>query len=113
MTGSTYRIAPPGFTDEQWKTFDGEGIIFIEDALDSEVIETLTAAIDRVCQVSPKYQQGQTFGSNNIVERDPAFASLIDHSRHVGAPSWLRRPSRRCSHSVSGSSTSRQRVSPK
>ena len=84
MTGSTYRIAPPGFTDEQWKTFDGEGIIFIEDALDSEVIETLTAAIDRVCQVSPKYQQGQTFGSNNIVERDPAFASLIDHSRHVG-----------------------------
>ena len=73
MTDSTYRIAPPGFTDDEWETFNREGILFFEDALDQAAIDELTAAINRVCQSSPKYQEGQTFGCQNIVERDPAF----------------------------------------
>ena len=84
MTDSPYRIAPPGFTDEQWETFERDGILFFEDALDTDAIDELSAAMDRVCQQSPKYQEGQTFGSENIVERDPTFAVLIDHPRHVG-----------------------------
>ena len=84
MTDSAYRIAPCGFTDDEWETFNREGILFFEDALDQEAIDELTAAIDRVCQSSPKYRAGETFGCENIVERDPAFAALIDHPRHIG-----------------------------
>ena len=86
MTDSAYRIAPCGFTDDEWETFNREGILFFEDALDQEAIDELTAAIDRVCQSSPKYRAGETFGCENIVERDPAFAALIDHP----SPHWLR-----------------------
>ena len=81
MTDSPYRIAPPGFTDEQWETFERDGILFFEDALDTDAIDELSAAMDRVCQQSPKYQEGQTFGSENIVERDPAFTALIRELR--------------------------------
>ena len=84
MTDSVYRIAPPGFTDDEWETFNREGILFFEDALDQAAIDELTAAVDRVCQSSPKYRAGETFGCQNIVERDPAFAALIDHPRHIG-----------------------------
>ena len=34
MTDSAYRIAPCGFTDDEWETFNREGILFFEDALD-------------------------------------------------------------------------------
>ena len=84
MTDSAYRIAPPGFTDDEWETFNREGILFFEDALDQAAIDELTAAVDRVCQSSPKYRAGETFGCQNIVERNPAFTALIDHPRHIG-----------------------------
>ncbi len=84
MNDYAYRIVPPGFTDDEWETFNREGILFFEDALDQEAIDELAAAMDRVCQASPKYRAGQTFGCENIVERDSAFAALIDHSRHIG-----------------------------
>lgn len=84
MTDATYHIAPPGFSEEEWETFARDGILFFADALDDEAIEALADAIDRVCADSPKYQEGQTFGCENIVERDPAFTALIDHPRHVG-----------------------------
>ena len=80
MTDSAYRIAPCGFTDDEWETFNREGILFFEDAL----LDGLTAAIDRVCQSSPK--SGETFGCENIVERDPAFAALIDHPATLATP---------------------------
>ena len=84
MTDSPYRIAPPGFTDEQWETFERDGILFFEDALEADAIDELSAAMDHVCQQSPKYQEGQTFGSENIVERDPTCTALIDLPRLVG-----------------------------
>ena len=52
MTDSPYRIAPPGFTDEKWETFERDGILFFEDALDTDAIDELSAAMDRVCQQS-------------------------------------------------------------
>ena len=39
MTDSAYRIAPCGFTDDEWETFNREGILFFEDALDQEAID--------------------------------------------------------------------------
>ena len=39
MTGSvTYRVAPPGFSREQWREFRDRGIVIIENALTPEEI---------------------------------------------------------------------------
>ena len=83
-TDQKYRIAPPGFTQEQWKTFNEDGIIFIEDAISDEDIDIYKDAIDRVASKNPKYTQGGYLGMENIVERDLVFTGLIDHDRHVG-----------------------------
>jgi hypothetical protein len=84
MEEKTYRIAPPGFSPEQWETFNRDGIIFIENALSDAEVEAYLHAIERVASDDPKYREGQHYGPSNIVERDPVFAGLIDHSRHVG-----------------------------
>ena len=83
-TEEKYRVAPPGFTTEQWETFNEDGIIFIEDAISDEDIQTYIDAIDRVAATSSKYTPGGYVHIENIVERDPVFADLIDNERHVG-----------------------------
>ena len=83
-TKEKYRVAPPGFTPEQWQTFNEDGIIFIEDAISDEDVQTYIDTIDRVASANPKYKPGGYLGMQNIVERDPVFAGLIDHERHVG-----------------------------
>jgi hypothetical protein len=83
-TEQKYRVAPSGFTPEQWETFNKDGIIFIEDAISDEEIQTYIDAIDRAAATSPKYTPGGYLGMENIVERDPIFTGLIDHERHVG-----------------------------
>ena len=68
-TEQKYRVAPLGFTPEQWKTFNEDGIIFIEDAVSDEDIQTYIDAIDRVAATHPKYKPGGYLGMQNIVER--------------------------------------------
>lgn len=84
MDAATYRIAPPGFTEAQWDVFNRDGILFVEDAIAPDAVREYAEAIERVCADSPQYVEGETFGRENIVERDPAFARMIDHERHVG-----------------------------
>ena len=81
---NNYRVAPLGFTTEQWQTFNEDGIIFIEDALSEDEIDAYIDAIDRVAAKHPKYTKGGYLGLENIVERDAVFTGLIDHRRHVG-----------------------------
>ena len=83
-TEQKYRVAPLGFTPEQWKTFNEDGIIFIEDAISDEDIQTYIDTIDRAAAANPKYTPGGYLGMQNIVERDPVFTGLIDNERHVG-----------------------------
>lgn len=84
-----YRIAPTGFKKEQWETFNEEGIIFIEDAISEDAIQTYIDAIDRVAASHPKYKPGGFLHMENIVERDPVFAGLIDNIFVAYCPSWL------------------------
>ena len=56
MLNGHYRVAPPGFTREQWDTFCRDGIIIIENALSADEVERYLAAIQRVTAVHPKYQ---------------------------------------------------------
>lgn len=81
---SQYRVAPPGFSDEQWEIFERDGIIVIEDALSPDEVEDYSAAIERVAQTDPRYHENGYSAKQNIVELDPVLAGLIDHPRHVG-----------------------------
>ena len=53
-----YRLAPPGFTAEQWEIFNRDGIIFIEDALDQGEIGKYREAVDRACRRKENYAEG-------------------------------------------------------
>lgn len=79
-----YLTAPPGFTPQQWETFERDGIIFLEDALSRQEIARYTDALDRIAHGDPEFDAGETFGRQNVVERDPVLAELIDHPRHIG-----------------------------
>lgn len=81
---SDYRLAPLGFTREQWTTFNEVGLIQIENALTDDEVATYLAAIERVTQADPSYKPGDYYNLQNFVERDPVLAGLIDHPRHVG-----------------------------
>ncbi len=56
---SDYRLAPPGFTQEQWATFNEVGLIQIDNALNDDEVAAYVAAIDRVAQSDPTYKVGE------------------------------------------------------
>ena len=78
------RIAPKGFSEAEWETFNRDGIIVIEDALDAEKVAALLDAVDRVAAADPRYVPGNYLSIQNFVERDPVLASLIDDAHHIG-----------------------------
>tara|TARA_B100000700_G_scaffold303059_1_gene374145 strand:- start:209 stop:1102 length:894 start_codon:yes stop_codon:yes gene_type:complete len=79
-----YRLAPHGFSEEQWDQFMEDGFLVIENALPDDEVDRYVEMIDRAAANDPKYDPNKHFGPNNIVERYPEFAELIDHDRHVG-----------------------------
>jgi hypothetical protein len=79
----TYRRAPAGFTPEQWTAFDTTGLMVIEDAYDAGEIATWRDALLRVQAAGGGSAEG-FFTTQNFIEEDPAFVSLIDHPQHVG-----------------------------
>ena len=84
MNTSQYRIAPPGFTADQWQTFLDDGILIFENALSDDEVDELVAAVDRVADADERYEPGGFLSVQNFVERDPTLANLIDHDRHIG-----------------------------
>lgn len=84
MLNGDYRLAPPGFTHNQWETFLRDGIIIVENALPEDAVDYYLDAVDRVAAADPRYQANGFLSVQNFVERDPVLASLIDHDRHVG-----------------------------
>ena len=49
MTENSYRVAPPGFTLEQWEEFMKNGMLVFENALSRDEVDRYIEAIDRVC----------------------------------------------------------------
>ena len=93
------RLAPKGFTLEQWETFNEDGIIFIENTLSDSDIQMYRAAIDRVSQAPPKYEPGKYLGVDNIVEKDLGFSALgilrlQSGARATGGPAKYHRAAR-------------------
>ena len=75
MTEQTYRVAPKGFTPEQWEEFMKEGVLVIENALSQDEVDTYLEAIERCFAVDAKYDPGKFYMTENIVERDPVLQS--------------------------------------
>ena len=80
----TARRAPPGFTPTQRKAFDRDGFITIPGAIPPEDVRRYVDAIDRCAAADSKYNPAEFYSPENIAERDPVFAELIDHPRHIG-----------------------------
>jgi ectoine hydroxylase len=66
--------APPGFTKESWTTFARDGVLVIEDALDTAQVEALRAVVEKQKEIT----------AMNVVQLHPAFTELIDHPAHIG-----------------------------
>ena len=84
MTSAPARPAPQGFTVEQWHQFMRDGYLMIENVLSDDECDHYIEAIDRVAANDPRYDPGNYFGPQNVVERDPAFVDLIDRESHIG-----------------------------
>ena len=82
---SRYQKAPPGFTREQWETFDREGYLLIENAISHDDICKYIDATNRIAARHLAERPGRAFTPwNGIAHLDPVFTELIDHPRHVG-----------------------------
>ncbi|WP_179022916.1 phytanoyl-CoA dioxygenase family protein [Streptomyces sp. IMTB 2501] len=74
--------APPGFTDEQWRTFAAEGLLHVENALSEKQVEELLGAVNRY--VGGATEKEHTNKVENIIAKHHEFASLIDLETHIG-----------------------------
>jgi hypothetical protein len=78
-----FRRPPPGFTPALWREFQERGIVSIENAYGEAEIAAWLAAVDRLRHADSGAGNG-FFTLRNYVEKDPAFASVIDHPGHLG-----------------------------
>jgi ectoine hydroxylase len=73
-----YRI-----TDEELKTFESDGILFVEDALSPLQVQSLTAIVDRIHERG--LAQGQAADKAmfvpNFIPEDQQFVDLVDYER--------------------------------
>jgi len=78
------RVAPDGFTREQWAAFMRDGVLTIENAIPDEEVEEYLEGMERIVRAIPGHKPGRHVMLHNFVERDPVFAKAIDHPRHIG-----------------------------
>ncbi len=82
---TTYKLAPTGFTPEQWDAFDRDGYLVLENALTPDEVLEYLAVIDEVATQQFDYQPGKTLAPwSGVAHLHPKLAELIDHPRHVG-----------------------------
>jgi hypothetical protein len=76
--------APAGFRPEQRARFERDGFLHLERVIEPADVRRYLDAVERVAASHPRYKPDQWFSPENVVERDPVFAELIDHPRHTG-----------------------------
>jgi hypothetical protein len=76
--------APAGFGEDEWRRFERDGFLLVEDAIEGDDVDRYIAASDRVAAASG-HAAGSAFTPwGGVAHLDPVFAALIDHPRHVG-----------------------------
>src|SRR5690348_2012327 len=78
------RTAPPGFTPEQWATFERDGMLVIPGAMTAQEVAAYLAVAYRCIEEHPRRTDQHTYKVGNAITADPLFTALIDHPRHVG-----------------------------
>ena len=76
--------APAGFSEDQWRRFERDGFLLVEDAIGSDDVDRYLAASDRVASALGHVRGSAFTPWGGVAHLDPAFAELIDHPRHVG-----------------------------
>src|ERR1700675_4435979 len=81
----SYHKAPPGFTEEQWRFFDREGYLLLEDAIPPADVERYIDATNRIAAEHMRRSPEKPFTLwQGVAHLDPVFTELIDHPRHIG-----------------------------
>ena len=62
MSEQDYRVAPPGFTRDQWEEFQEDGMLVVEDALTDEECDRYIEMMDAAAARSEKYDPGKFLG---------------------------------------------------
>ncbi|MBW3625404.1 MAG: phytanoyl-CoA dioxygenase family protein [Armatimonadetes bacterium] len=80
-----YKVAPPGFTPEQWEAFERDGFLLFENALTPDECREYIDVIDEVARTQFNWQPGKTLAPwSGVAHLHPKLTELIDHPRHVG-----------------------------
>lgn len=82
MTENTYRVAPPGFTPDQWEEFQEHGILVFENAIPQEDVKRYIEAIDRVAASDPIRELLPLLALGG---RSAAMRSPVDRDAEPGA----------------------------
>jgi hypothetical protein len=80
---TAFRCPPPGFSPRLWREFQERGIIVIANAYSASEVTAYREALLRVGNGAGAPADG-FFTTRNFIEKDPAFAGLIDHPSHLG-----------------------------
>lgn len=78
------RPAPPGFTKDQWATFERDGILVIPDAINPLATDSYLDAARRYLDADGSFDPRHTWKIRDLIRRDSLFEELIDHPRHIG-----------------------------
>lgn len=84
-TGPT-RVAPTGFSLEQWRVFQQKGFITVPGALTADEVARYRQAAEELAGDYPDYDPGHAFRIANVLPQHETLFDLIDHNRHVGFP---------------------------
>jgi hypothetical protein len=80
-----YKVAPPGFTPEQWDAFERDGYLMIENALTPDEVREYVEVIYEVAATHFHWEPSKTLAPwSGVAHLHPKLAELIDHPRHVG-----------------------------
>jgi hypothetical protein len=70
-------------TDDERRTFETDGLLIVEDALDPVRVAALNAAVDRLFarKVADGHGAHEPLLYSNFIPDDPAFADLVDYEK--------------------------------
>jgi len=81
-----YRVAPDGFTKEQWDKFSEDGFIQVGGRLTPEETARYRAATLELAESYGSYDPAHAFRIANVLPQHEVLTELIDHARHAGFP---------------------------
>jgi hypothetical protein len=86
VTEDVRRVAPKGFSADQWQEFTDRGFIAIPNAMDTDEARRYREAAEELISRYPDYDPAHAFRVANVLPEHETLWELIDHDRHVGFP---------------------------